>query len=1163
MTKNQTSSPRKPQGKRSRKAGGIDASQGARSSQVNASALPKMQYRITLTSGDITPDGARFFVYITLVGSLNALPEVALNTSAHLVRGGFEQSSSSSIAEAPELVPLLRSSSESFTVPAAEDIGSLDKVILRLEDEAGDTDALDALGWFLERVSVESICSSPGEACTEWAFSVNRWVNRETDHLIELQRAMATEVLLDDRGAKVVKVRLAMHHLPSEPAHEEIYVSGSIPELGCWNVERAVRMEKVLPVALAQKESGRRSVNRNSWHGDWEYCFTLDPDAASDFDYKYFIRNQRTNAMIWEHGPNRKMLIERIAENQSDANVTVRLNDQWNTPTLCRKVLNSYLMNGIMSPLSKILGSSEDGVMAAVRRIRNELEEMRRENSTLRSMLQARSDVRPSGALSEEASLDTECKGSQNANVSALAVQKMNLSQLSFQGTQPDPAHDLNRAGLAHRLRHAREQTQLLQAILEQLRAEARASLDATASMIHTQSATLSQAIERCQRLRDHSMAMWRKEFHWRRKLFNQVQEITGNIRVFCRVRPVLPTENDHTVCNVLDNDKIAVRQKIFDFDRVFGPEHSQEQIYEDTSPLVTCALDGFNVCIFAYGQTGSGKTYTMSGSPESRGVNYRALAELFRLCEERSAAFSCHIQISMLEIYNESLRDLISGKTETRLEIKLGPDGKPYVPDLIWIPVEQLDHVWSVIEAGTRNRSQGATRMNIHSSRSHLIVSIMIEAVSRSTGDKLEGKLHLVDLAGSERVSRSEAEGDRLREAQHINKSLSALGDVFMALLAKQSHVPYRNSKLTYLLQDSLGGDSKTLMFVNVSPTAADETETLSSLMFAQRVAKVELPRASKHVESAQVAKYMKAVAKAQDDIRARDDEIALLRKQIEQLQRPQVRGTCSSIRSLPGTRNGIQVVSNQRTVLQRAHSSTLATTPPDDTTASDIEDDKENCFAGRRDSRRSARLAPAASPPGTNTRHSAAALHALQGCNANDASTTVDTTVSCVVDGVSEVYTAVDINPADAGIATSNTSVTERQLARGLCSPLATANQQQQQQQQQQRNNNSSTGIANTPASKATSKRTGNVVAVANARTSSAVTAPPSSSKTGSAGPPTPPSARRVVLRETRADLLRRQANEAKRTGTPARVRYAFGSRVEGAPAATAHASPNVSRR
>ncbi len=218
---------------------------------------------------------------------------------------------------------------------------------------------------------------------------------------------------------------------------------------------------------------------------------------------------------------------------------------------------------------------------------------------------------------------------------------------------------------------------------------------------------------------------------------------------------------------------------------------------------LVVC------VCVFRY---------TMEGPREDPGVNTRAIAELFRLAEERGEDYDISVSASVLEIYNEQLRDLLTrDKSGAKLEAKLARDGSVHVPGLTAMQVGTPEDIVKVMEVATKNRAVSATNMNEHSSRSHAMLSVSITSKNRITKQEHRGKLHLVDLAGSERVGKSEATGARLKEAQSINKSLSSLGDVIQALSAKREHVPFRNSKLTYVLQDSLGGHSKVLMFVQV----------------------------------------------------------------------------------------------------------------------------------------------------------------------------------------------------------------------------------------------------------------------------------------------------------------------------------------------------------
>lgn len=254
------------------------------------------------------------------------------------------------------------------------------------------------------------------------------------------------------------------------------------------------------------------------------------------------------------------------------------------------------------------------------------------------------------------------------------------------------------------------------------------------------------------------------------------------------------------------------------EFDKCYGPDSTQEKVFEDTKPTILSCVDGYNVCIMAYGQTGSGKTFTMMGPVDNPGVNRRAINELFAACQARpEVRFT--IGVSIMEVYNEKLIDLLQDSREDQnLAIHSGPQGT-YVSGLTERTVASEADIQEAMTQGDRNRSTSSTKMNSDSSRSHLLLQIKLVGYNSITSATTNGKLTLVDLAGSERISKTDASGDRLVEAAAINKSLSALGQVFQALASGAPHVPYRNSKLTYVLQDSLGGDSKTCVFVNCSP--------------------------------------------------------------------------------------------------------------------------------------------------------------------------------------------------------------------------------------------------------------------------------------------------------------------------------------------------------
>lgn len=389
---------------------------------------------------------------------------------------------------------------------------------------------------------------------------------------------------------------------------------------------------------------------------------------------------------------------------------------------------------------------------------------------------------------------------------------------------------------------------------------------------------TSSALVEEFKIEKQRAADLYTQELRNRRKLHNRLMELQGNIRVFCRVRPIsaIEVKSEEVALAVAfrDQDPQAlelhigsgtsndgstdantsvspgyVQKHVFEFDHVFQPNSSQADVFEQTRDLIVSALDGFNVCIFAYGQTGSGKTYTMEGCEDNQGVNFRALQELFRIRGERLATgnVDCSIKLSILEVYNETIIDLLGTGLDTGrrgLDIRVGKQGI-HVENLKEVEVFGEADILASMKLGHSHRSVGSHDINEHSSRSHLVLSIKIETVLKSENRRLHSTLHLIDLAGSERVSKTAASGQRLKEAQNINRSLSALGDVISALGSNSKHVPYRNSKLTFLLQDSLSGNSKVLMFVNVSPVQWNAWESLCSLNFASRCRSIALGHA------------------------------------------------------------------------------------------------------------------------------------------------------------------------------------------------------------------------------------------------------------------------------------------------------------------------------
>ncbi|XP_078511766.1 uncharacterized protein LOC144770857 [Lissotriton helveticus] len=349
--------------------------------------------------------------------------------------------------------------------------------------------------------------------------------------------------------------------------------------------------------------------------------------------------------------------------------------------------------------------------------------------------------------------------------------------------------------------------------------------------------------------------ALYQREALERKLLYNQLQELRGNIRVFCRCR--LDTQSQNCL-EFPSDDEIQVNQngsrKKFFFDKVFSPQSTQEDVFIETHPIIKSCADGYNVSILAYGQTGSGKTYTMMGTQEKPGVNIRSIRALLHICHERET-IKYTIKVSMLEIYNETVKDLLSKNIGDLLELRT--QGKTVtVPGLTEIEVATEADIREIMALGEKNRTVASTKMNTESSRSHLMVMLRVSGMDSISGVASFGTLTLCDLAGSERISKTEATGQRLVEAAAINKSLTSLGQVFTALKTNALHVPYRNSKLTHLLQPSLSGNAKACVFVTVSPDVKNLGETLSSLLFGSSIQQIALGKAAPQITSTRAAK-------------------------------------------------------------------------------------------------------------------------------------------------------------------------------------------------------------------------------------------------------------------------------------------------------------------
>ncbi|KAG6627469.1 hypothetical protein CIPAW_15G130600 [Carya illinoinensis] len=380
------------------------------------------------------------------------------------------------------------------------------------------------------------------------------------------------------------------------------------------------------------------------------------------------------------------------------------------------------------------------------------------------------------------------------------------------------------------------------------------------------------------------------------RKMFNEIQELKA-LRLYILPHQFINFCKREIIESVGENGELVIanpklgkeNHPLFKFDLIFGPTATQAKVFSDVQPLIRSAIDGYDVL-----------TGPNVATKENWGVNYRALNYLFDISRSRRSSITYEMGVQMVEIYNEQVHDLLSSVElqilsyvfpspllHVYLSLHLLPPSTQQIicfldlgtlgiltylqpnglaePDANMQPVKSASGVMELMDTGLRNTAVGSTALNERSSRSHSVVTIHVGGRDLKTGAAFHGNLHLVDLAGSERVDCSEVTGDRLREAQHINKSLSALGDVIFALAQKSPHVPYRNSKLTQLLQSSLGGQAKTLMFVQLNPDKNSYSE-------------IELGAAWSSRELKDVRELMEQVASLKETIAKKDGEIERL---------------------------------------------------------------------------------------------------------------------------------------------------------------------------------------------------------------------------------------------------------------------------------------------
>ncbi|KAL3691783.1 hypothetical protein R1sor_005434 [Riccia sorocarpa] len=368
-------------------------------------------------------------------------------------------------------------------------------------------------------------------------------------------------------------------------------------------------------------------------------------------------------------------------------------------------------------------------------------------------------------------------------------------------------------------------------------------------------------------------------------------------VQVVVRCRPLHSKEKaeGRLSCVSVDTQRCTIQvrntknpdvpPKLFTFDRTYGSSSTQREVYDDVAhSIVHSVMCGYNGTILAYGQTASGKTFTMDGldnPPEMRGIIPNAFEDIFAHIEQSQSSDHFLVRASYLEIYNEEIRDLLAQNSHNphRLELKESGDTGVYVKNLTSVTVQSVPDINRLLSMGKKNRSVGATLMNQDSSRSHSIFSITVETSAGPCSEHPDagqsvirvGKLNLVDLAGSERLNKTGATGDRFRELTNINWSLSALGNVISALVdGKSTHIPYRDSKLTRLLQDSLGGNTRTVMIANIGPADYNFDESISTLRYANRAKNIKnKPRINEDPKDAILREFQEEIIRVESELR------------------------------------------------------------------------------------------------------------------------------------------------------------------------------------------------------------------------------------------------------------------------------------------------------
>ncbi|XP_066368987.1 kinesin-like protein KIN-14L isoform X1 [Miscanthus floridulus] len=368
---------------------------------------------------------------------------------------------------------------------------------------------------------------------------------------------------------------------------------------------------------------------------------------------------------------------------------------------------------------------------------------------------------------------------------------------------------------------------------------------------------------------------------HEKKRLFNDLLTLKGNVKVFCRSRPLFEDEgpsvvefpDDFSIRVNTGDESLTNPKKDYEFDRVYGPHIGQGELFLDVQPFVQSALDGYNISIFAYGQSCSGKTHTLEGSSHDRGLYLRSFEELFDLSNsDTTSTAHFNFYFTACELYNDQVRDLLSESSSMVPKVRMGVQ-ESFV-ELVQEKVENPLEFSAALKIALQNRSVNSPKAMV----SHLIITIHIHYRNYVTGEHLYSKLSLVDLPASECLLEEDANRDNVTDFLHVSKSLSALGDAFASLSAKKEPVLSGNSRITQILADSLGSSSKILLIVHVSPSASNLSRTLSTLSFSARARNAELSLGNRDT----IKKWKDVANDSRKELHDKEKEVLDLRQEV-----------------------------------------------------------------------------------------------------------------------------------------------------------------------------------------------------------------------------------------------------------------------------------------